>query len=141
MPEGREALLQVLGRLQGKRAGEIVRDAMTEYEAMRIDQDRDPIVTDQVMRRFLATGAIRRDVQMPEGGPPDRRTSWPRASQVQALAAQVYARSLPAKRADARASSSASLESLADVRGRKSLVLVSGGLVQDTRLRRASAAW
>ena len=39
---GREALLQALARLQGKRVGDMVRDAMTEYEAMRIDQERDP---------------------------------------------------------------------------------------------------
>ena len=71
MPEGREALVLALARLQGRRVGDGVRDAMSEYEAMRIDQDRDPIVTDQVVRRFLSTGAMRRDVAIPGGEPVD----------------------------------------------------------------------
>jgi VWFA-related protein len=134
MPEGREALLQALARLQGKRVGDMVRDAMTEYEAMRIDQDRDPIVTDQVARRFLTTGAIRRDVQIPRGEPVDPGDFASARDQVRAFAAQVYAR------ASARSEQSLglierSIEALAEARGRKSLVLVSAGLVQDPRLR------
>ena len=134
MPEGREALLQALGRLQGKRVGDMVRDAMTEYEAMRIDQDRDPIVTDQVTRRFLTTGAIRRDVQIPRGEAPDPEDFVAAREQVEAFAAQVYAR------ASARSEQSLglverSIEALGEAPGRKSLVLVSAGLVQDPRLR------
>ena len=134
MPGGREALLQALARLQGKRVGDMVRDAMTEYEAMRIDQDRDPIVTDQVTRRFLTTGAIRRDVQIPRGEPVDPGDFASARDQVRAFAAQVYAR------ASARSEQSLglierSIEALAEARGRKSLVLVSAGLVQDPRLR------
>ena len=71
MPEGRDSLLQVVARLQGKLQGEMVREAMTEYEAMRIDQDRDPIVTDRVMRRFLASGQIRQDSRLPRDPAPD----------------------------------------------------------------------
>jgi len=134
MAEGREALLQALARLQGKRVGEMVRDAMTEYEAMRIDQDRDPIVTDQVTRRFLATGAIRRDVQLPRGEAPDPEDFVAARDQVRAFASQLYAR------ASMRSEQSLglverSLEALAEAPGRKSLVLVSAGLVQDPRLR------
>ena len=134
MPEGREALLQALARLQGKRVGDMVRDAMSEYEAMRIDQDRDPIVLEQVTRRFLTTGAIRRDVQIPRGEAPDPDDIVAARDQVRAFAAQVYAR------ASARSEQSLglierSIEALGEARGRKSLVLVSAGLVQDPRLR------
>jgi VWFA-related protein len=134
MPQGREELLHALGRLQGKRVGDMVRDAMTEYEAMRIDQDRDPIVTDQVTRRFLTTGAIRRDVQIPRGEAPDPEDFVVARDQVRGFAAQVYAR------ASARSEQSLglierSIEALGEARGRKSLVLVSAGLVQDPRLR------
>ena len=134
MPEGREALLQALARLQGKRVGDLVRDAMTEYEAMRIDQERDPIVTDQVTRRFLTTGAIRRDVQIPRGEAPDPEDFVTARQQVQSFASQIYAR------ASARSEQSLglverSIEALAEARGRKSLVLVSAGLIQDPRLR------
>jgi VWFA-related protein len=133
MPEGREALLQALGRLQGKRVGDMVRDAMTEYEAMRIDQDRDPIVTDQVTRRFLTTGAVMRDVPM-LGQTADPEDFASARDQVRAFASQVYAR------ASMRSEQSLglverSLEALAEAPGRKSLVLVSAGLVQDPRLR------
>ncbi len=38
MPEGRDALLKAVGRFQGTLQAEMVRAAMTEYEAMRIDQ-------------------------------------------------------------------------------------------------------
>jgi len=53
LPDGGKELGQALDRLQGRIVNETVRDRMTDYEAMRIDQDRDPIVTDAVMRRFL----------------------------------------------------------------------------------------
>jgi VWFA-related protein len=133
LPEGRETLLQVVERFQGKHVGESVRDAMSDYEAMRIDQDRDPIVTDQVMRRFLATGEIQHDVSVPRA-PADNSgevDSW--RSQTQARAAQVYARSAMRTEQTLGVMERA-LEALSDARGRKSLVLVSGGLVQDPRL-------
>ena len=149
MPEGRETLVQAVARFQGKRVGESVRDAMSAYEAMRIDQDRDPIVTDQVMRRFLATGEIRHDVSLPRQ-PSDANAEvggW--RSLTQARAAQVYARSSVLAEQTLGVVERA-LEALAGSRGRKSLVLVSGGLVQDPRLagfrrvvsaaRRANAA-
>ena len=134
MPEGKPALVQVVARLQGKRVGESVRDAMSAYEAMRIDQDRDPIVTDQVMRRFLASGEIRQDSSLP-GEPADYNSdvaSW--RSLTQARAAQVYARS-SALAEQTLGIVERCLEALGGARGRKSLVLVSGGLVQDPRLR------
>jgi VWFA-related protein len=102
MPEGREALIQALARLQGKRVGDMVRDAMTEYEAMRIDQDRDPIVTDQVTRRFRATGAVHRNVPVP-GERVDPEDFVVAREQVRGFAAQVYARSCAAAVARRRA--------------------------------------
>jgi VWFA-related protein len=134
MPEGKPALVLVVARLQGKRVGESVRDAMSAYEAMRIDQDRDPIVTDQVMRRFLASGEIRQDSSLP-GQPADTSTevdSW--RGLTQARAAQVYARS-SALAEQTLGIVERCLEALGGARGRKSLVLVSGGLVRDPRLR------
>jgi VWFA-related protein len=137
IPEAREALLSVTERLQGKRVGETVRDAMTPYEAMRIDQERDPIVTDQVMRRLISTGEIQHDVAIPgERVDPSEeaanRESW--RGQTQALARQVYARNAMLAEQTLGIVERA-LEALAEARGRKSLVLVSAGLVQDAHLR------
>jgi VWFA-related protein len=133
IPEGREALLGLLARLEGKRVGEWMRDYMTDYEAMRIDQDRDPIVTDQVMRRMLSSGDIRRDVSTPREpvNVGDEVQGW--RGEAQARAAQVYARALP-RLEQTLGIVGRSLEALAEARGRKSLVLVSGGLVQDPRI-------
>jgi len=134
MPQGRDTLLQALGRLQGRKDRAPVREAMTEYEAMRIDRDRDPIVTDQVMRRLLATGEIQHDVSVP-GAPVNQGEEiegW--RAQTRALAAPVYARASDRSR-QTLGIIQRSLEGLAEARGRKSLVLVSGGLVQDPRLR------
>jgi VWFA-related protein len=149
MPEGREALLQVLSRLQGRSVGESARDAMTDYEAMRIDQERDPVVTDQVMRRLLATGEIQHDTLTPRETSTDTNDIVAWRSLTQSRAAQVYARAR-VRTEQALGVIERSLDALAGTPGRKSLVLVSGGIVQDPRLgvfrrvvsaaRRANAA-
>jgi VWFA-related protein len=150
MPEGREALLLALDRLQPGLVGRTVRDRMSDYEAMRIDRDRDYNVTEVVMRRYLDTGEILRDTASP-GNPiapdPDQEEIW--REQVRSRASHVYAEA-SARNEQALGVVRRSLEALAFERGRKSLVFVSGGLVQDPRLsiyrqvvseaRRANAA-
>ena len=134
MPEGRDTLTQALSRLQPRLVNETVRDRMSDYEAMRIDRDRDPIVTDVVMRRYLDTGELLQDTASP-GNPTvsqaDEVPGWRGA--VIARAAGVYARAT-ARNEQALGVVERSLEALAAERGRKSLVFASGGLVQDPRL-------
>ena len=147
MPDGREALVQVLARLQGRHVGEGRRDFMTDYEAMRIDQDRDPIVTDQVMRRLVASGQILHDVSTPRTPAEDDTASW--RDETRALAAQAYPRARM-RLEQTLGILERSLAALAEARGRKSLVLVCAGLIQDPHLpgfrravseaRRANAA-
>ena len=133
LPEGRDALVAALERLQGRRVGERAQDAMTDFEAMRIDRDNDPIVTDRVLRRFVANRTIVRETRL-RGDAPDRGESLDgERSQVRARAAQVYARSA-AQNETTLGILERSLASLTTVRGRKSLILVSGGFVQDPRL-------
>jgi VWFA-related protein len=134
VPEGREALRQALDRLQPRLVNETVRDRMTDYEAMRIDRERDPIVTDVVMRRLLDTGEILRDTsssQNPALPEADQVDGW--RSQVQAQAAGVYARAA-ARNEQALGVVGRALEALAAERGRKSVVFASGGMIQDPRL-------
>ena len=134
IPEGRDALRQALDRFQPRLVGEAVRDRMTDYEAMRIDRDRDPIVTDVVMRRYLDTGEILQDTASP-GNPAlsqsDQVVGW--RSDVQSRAAGVYARA-DARNEQALGVVGRALEALAAERGRKSLVFASGGMIQDPRL-------
>ena len=136
MPEGREALLQALGRLQPRaRRSRRVRDRMTDYEAMRIDRDRDPIVTDVVMRRYLDTGEIQQDTASP-GNPALPQSGevegW--RGQVQSARGRASTRGRPPGTSRPSASSERALEALAAERGRKSLVFASGGMIQDPRL-------
>jgi VWFA-related protein len=134
MPEGREALRLALDRLQPRLVGETVRDRMTDWEAMRIDRDRDPMVTDVVMRRYLDTGEILQDTASPGNralSQSDEVGGW--RADVQSRAAGVYARAA-ARNEQALGVVERSLTALAAERGRKSLVFASGGMIQDPRL-------
>jgi VWFA-related protein len=134
LPEGRDALRRALDRLQPRLVGEAVRDRMTDYEAMRIDRDRDPLVTDVVMRRLLDTTEIGQDTASP-GNPAlsqgDQVAGW--RDDVLSRAAGVYARA-NARNEQALGVVERALAALVLERGRKSLLFVSGGMVQDPRL-------
>jgi VWFA-related protein len=134
IPQGRDALVKALDHLEAKLVGRTVRDRMSDYEAMRIDRDRDPNVTEIVKRRYLETGEILRDTASP--GNPSATDSgqdeiW--REEVRSRASQVYAEA-SARNEQALGVVERSLEALSAERGRKSLVFVSGGLVQDPRL-------
>jgi VWFA-related protein len=131
IPEGSDTLLQVLGRLQGRRFLEDARDEMSDWEAMRIERERDPIVTDRVARRFIASGAVRQETR--QRGEAD--TGADREGQridVRARASQVYAR-VEAQNEATLGVLERSFASLGPVRGRKSVILVSGGFINDPR--------
>ncbi len=134
LPEGRDSLRRALDRLQPRLVGETVRDRMTDYEAMRIDRDRDPLVTDVVMRRLLDTTEILQDTASP-GNPAlsqsDQVVGW--RDDVLSRAAGVYARAT-ARNEQALGVVERALAALALERGRKSLLFVSGGMVEDPRL-------
>ena len=133
MPEGREALLAALARLHARRFTDRTVDAMTDYEALRIDRDNDPLVTDRVVRRFVANGVIHRPARL-RGDPPDRGESLDsERSIVRAHAAQVYQKAAM-RNETTLGLIERSIEALVPVRGRKSLILASGGLVNDTHL-------
>lgn len=148
IPEGRDALLQVLSRLQGRRILEDARDEMSDWEAMRIEREHDPIVTDRVARRFTASGAVRQDTRQ-RGERDTGEDLESQRLQVRARAAQVYSQVLARNEATLSVLER-SFASLGSVRGRKSVILVSGGFINDphegglrravTESRRANAA-
>ena len=124
MPEGGDALRSILPRLRGRaRVADSMREGMTDYEAMRIDRDHDPLVTGHVTRRWKAAAtdilSLREDDTVGE--------------RVTATAAriglEVERRNQETLDVLARA-----FASLAAVRGRKAVLLVSGGFVHDPRL-------
>jgi VWFA-related protein len=121
MPEGREGLLAVLGRLKGRaRTGELSRERMTDQEAVHIYRDDDPLVFAHVVRRFSAEA-----------------TDWARGAdpaiiieRVKSTAARVY-QDGERRRRETLDCLVRALVSIAEVRGRKSVLLVSGGLIHD----------
>ncbi len=123
MPEGREGLLGIVARLRGQeRTTELFTETMSDYEAMRIVRGGDPLVFNAVVRRWRAAATdflSSRDDTV--------------AGRVQAAAARIY---LDVERRNQETLDVLvrALAALADVRGRKSVILVSGGLVHDPYL-------
>ncbi len=58
MPEGRDQLIAILKRLDGRYIPDTSPDRITEYEAMRIEEYQDQQVAEQVQRRFDTYGAV-----------------------------------------------------------------------------------
>ena len=141
MPEGREALARCSRASRRRRVGET---RARRHDRLRGHAHRPGPRPD---RDRPGDAALPRHGRDPARREPRPATAAPTADEVDELAQPdagarrpgVRARS-HAQRADARRSSSARSRRSPQARGRKSLVLVSGGLVQDPRLA-ASAAW
>ena len=58
MPEGRDALIAILKRLDGRYIPDPSPDRITEFEAMRIEEYQDEQMAWQVKRRFDTYGAV-----------------------------------------------------------------------------------
>jgi VWFA-related protein len=137
MPEGRAEVVSILKRLDGRYHPEATPDRVTDYEAMRIINYDDPDVAYQVQRRFDAYGTARRE----RSGDRLYRDTLDRTSvvglidpYVRSRAADVHRQSTERRRITMRAMTRA-LQSLAGVKGRKAMILVSGGFIFDPELR------
>jgi VWFA-related protein len=126
LAEGREDLLALLARLQGRRPVNNSADRISDYEATRI-MARDVQVAQLVARRYMDSGV------MPDLPKASQLDIAPAQAVVQVNAAKVYA--------EARARNQATLHALervanalAGAKGRKSVILVSDGFVYDSTL-------
>ena len=138
MEAGRAKLIDTLKRLDGRRIPDNSLERLTDWEAMRIHAFHDPQVTSQVMRRFEKYG-VSMLAQRDRGNPLTGTLADPF---VTARASEVYF--------DARMRNRVALEvleralnGLAGARGRKSVILVSGGFIYDPTLdefKRVNAA-
>jgi VWFA-related protein len=121
VPEGVDGLRALLPQLTGRaRTAEKPREWMTDDEAIRI-RDGDPLVFGRVVRRWAASAT---DV-LAFREPVDQRV----ADAARYVAFDVERRTRQALEVLARA-----LDSLAGARGRKSVILVSGGIARDASL-------
>lgn len=121
VPEGMDGLRKLLPQLTGRaRTAENPREWMTDDEAIRI-RDGDSLVFRRVARRWAASAT---DV-LAFREPVDQRV----ADAARYVAFDVERRARQTLEVLARA-----LDALAGARGRKSVILVSGGIVRDTFL-------
>lgn len=130
MEAGREELMALLKRLDGRHIPDTAPDRMSDYEAMRIHVYRDPQVEAAVSRRFETFGATggaaaqraQQSGSMMEGDP-----------MVRGRASDVYFQSVSRNRITLSVLQRV-LTSLAANKGRKSVILVSEGFIYDPNL-------
>ena len=133
MPEGRDTLVAILKRLDGRYVPDPSPDRITDWEALRIMAYDDAEVAYAVQRRFDAYGAVGRD----RAG--DRQYADARGTSsavgiidfyVRSRAQEAYLKAVSRRRITMSVMTRA-LRSLAESRGRKAMVLVSQGFVFD----------
>ncbi len=129
MEAGRGELLDLLKRLEWRLVPETRRDWLSDYEAMRINVFRDNSILNRVQRRFETYGIQ----TMTEQSQHVRDMMAVEDPVITARAAEVYFQAVARNHVTLGAMKRA-LASLAPVRGRKSIVLVSEGFVYDTHL-------
>lgn len=131
MPEGREHLVAILKRLDGRLIPDSSPDRITDYEAMRIMAFDDAEVGRQVAQRFDAYGAKGRqklgDHQFADVADTNSAVGTI-DPYVRARSQEVYNGSV-SRRKNALAVMTRALTALADVKGRKSMILVSEGFI------------
>ena len=138
LPDGRAELIRVLGSLRGSVQPEVTQERISDYEAYRIHVMQDEQMAERVGRRFSNFHVFGRDqgnTQTDQGPRPETKggTAGLIEPLVQVRAAEAYRRAAAQNRATLGALTS-TLESMAPVRGRKSIVLFSPGFILDQEL-------
>jgi VWFA-related protein len=129
MEAGREEMLALLKRLEGKIVPETRRDWLSDYEAMRIHVFHDNMIIDRVQRRF-ATYNVQTATQLSQHSRDLMAVEDP---VVTSRASEVYYES-SARNHQTLGAMERAINSLGPARGRKSVVLVSEGFVYDSQL-------
>ena len=140
--EGRAELQAVLKRLEGKYLFQETPDRISEWEAMRIWEDQDPVTLEQVRRRFesYATGRSRSSEGLPVRAT-DRLgegQEFVTSDEIRNRSQEVYQQSVVRNKTTLSGLGRV-LDSLAAVRGRKTVVLFSEGFIRDSRLEEYQA--
>ncbi|MGE0455374.1 MAG: VWA domain-containing protein [Vicinamibacteria bacterium] len=146
MEAGRDELITLLKRLDGRRMPDMAPDRMSDYEAMRIHVYGDAQVEARVARRFETFGVNPGSTYSNQSNSGLAMDGDP---MVRGRAADVYFQAVSRNRITLEVMERV-LGSLQGVKGRKSLVLVSEGFIYDPNLdefkrviessRRANAA-
>jgi len=130
MEAGRDELIALVKRLDGRYIPDTSRERMTDLEAKRIHRDRDIEVARRVQRRYTELGVAQQQTPEPQQS---RYFATSIDPYVESRAAQVYSQSASRTRVTL-ALLERSLEALNATRGRKSLILLSAGFIWDRNL-------
>jgi hypothetical protein len=131
-------MLQVLASLRGGYLPEVTNERISDYEAYRIHIMQDEQMAERVGRRFSNLGVAARDrvnLQRDEGPRPEKKGGAAGLIEpfVQVRAVEAYARAAGRNRVTLAALAQ-TIESMAPVRARKSLVILSPGFIMDQEL-------
>ncbi len=148
MESGRDQLLALLKRLDGRYIPDTSNERITDYEAMRINVYHDPQVMERVRRRYDNYGITNGNASGPSGGAGTDQSSLD-DPMVMGKATEVYYQATSRNRITLEILERV-LQALSETRGRKSVILVSQGFIYDPNLddfkrvvqatRRANAA-
>src|SRR5258706_7249037 len=130
MEAGRDELIALLKRLDGRFIPDSAPERMSDYEAMRIHIFHDQQVEQTVSRRFETYGA---NAGRGQSGSDDPNSSMNGDPYVQARASDVYFQSVSRNRITLEVLQRV-LTSLGTAQGRKSVILVSEGFIYDPNL-------
>jgi VWFA-related protein len=135
MPGGRDQLLTILKRLDGRYIPDSSPDRITEYEAMRIEVYQDEQMAWQIERRFDAYGTVGKEKDPRGTRPADAVGSTPGLipSVIRQRAMETYLLATSRNKITLRVMERA-IQALAGTRGRKSMILVSQGFIYDLQL-------
>jgi len=129
MEAGRDELITMLKRLDGRYIPDTSNERMSDFEAMRIHIYHDQQVEERVSRRFETYGVSQRNQQQSD----DPNQNMNGDPFVQARATDVYFQSVSRNRITLQILQRV-LMSLSAAKGRKSVVLVSEGFIYDPNL-------
>lgn len=137
MPESREALVTILKRLDGRYVPDSSPDRVTDWEAMRIIAYDDPDVGYTVQRRFDAYSSAGRE-RLGDREYSDTLRTTAAVGQidpyVRSRAQDVYNAAVSRRRITMDTMTRA-LRALAEIRGRKGMILVSQGFIHEPDFR------
>jgi VWFA-related protein len=130
MEAGRDELIALLKRLDGRFIPDNSPERMSDFEAMRIHIYHDQQAEDRVSRRFETYGANARSSQSSQDSTNQYQTGDP---MVEGRASEVYFQSVSRNRITLEILQRV-LNSLSAAKGRKSVILVSEGFIYDPNL-------
>ncbi len=132
MPAGREDVTAILKALTGRRVRTNVRDAITDYEAMRVYVFNDTQVENRVRQRFDTYGVTSQSESRQARENRDVYSRGTADPYVQRRAAEEYLKTRARNRVTLSALLRA-IQSVSSSRERKTILLASDGFVYDTQ--------